>query len=365
MQQHSLGLAALLVVGTAFLGAIPQDASAQQLRVIADGTQVRFAPDPDSPVVATLGAGTILEQVVSDGPYAGVLLMTDEEEQLVGYILSSAVEVLYDSPTAQVPPPSTTIGDPGPGPLRATLEQAQYAEADAMRSSGKSKIYVGLALAGTSWAAVQFLPFLSVPDRDNYLRDSEYQNALDRRANAETGQKVGVGLGLAVAVYGIGQVIRASRTRADIDLEARRAAAPGVELRYTIARQQISSGRKKLLWGVVLAGTSYAVVKWTPYLAVPDAADHNDQVSYQVAADRRTNAERVRNGAMVLSGALGAWGMYQWRAGSREMAAIDAEVGARSAALDLPVTTAHSDVAVGLFAGPVGRRTAVGLRLVW
>lgn len=309
MRQHSLGLAALLVTGTVCPGAIPQSATAQQVRVIEDGTQVQLAPIP-----------------------------------------------LF---------PSTATRDFGFRPPSAPYVRAQYAAAEAMRSSGRTKVVVGLALAGTSWAAVQFLPFLSVPDKDDYERDSDYKNALDRRANAETGQKVGIGLGLAVTAYGISQVIRASRMRADVDLEARRAAAPGVELRYAIARQQISSGRKKLLWGVALAGTSYAVVRWVPYLAVPDASDYNDEVSYQAAADRRTNAERVRNGAIVLSGALGAWGIYQWRAGSREMAAIDAEVGARSPALDFPLPATHSDVVVGLFAGPVGRRTAVGFQLVW
>ncbi len=333
MRQHLLGLVALLVVNTAFLVAIPPNASAQRVRVIADGTQVRLAPDPDGPVVATIDAGSILEQVVSDGPFAGVLF--------------------------------TTVGDHGPGPRRASFVQPQYAAADAMQSSGKRKIFVGLALVGTSWAALQFLPFLSVPDKDDYADNSSYQAALNRRSNAETGQRVLAGLGLAVSAWGIGQVVRASRMRADVELEARRAAAPGVELRYAIARERIGSGRKKLLWGIALAGASYATVNWVPYLAAPDPRDYNDDASYQVALDRRKNAERVRNGAMALSGALGAWGIYQWRAGSSEVAAIDAEVGARSAALELPLSAAHSDVAVGLFATPVGRRTAIGFQLVW
>ena len=305
MRQHFLGLAALLVVSTGFFGANPQDASAQQIRVIAEETQVRLGPNPDSPIAATLGA--------------------------------SSIPVL----------------------------QPQYAEADAMGSSGRTKIFVGLALVGTSWAALQFLPFLSVPDKDDYADNSSYQDALDRRSNAETGQKVAAGLGLAVSAWGLGQVIRASRMRAAVDLEARRAAAPGVELRYAIARERIASGRKKLLWGIALAGASYATVQWVPYLAAPDARNYNDQPSYQAALDRRTNAVRVRNGAMVLSGALGAWGIYQWRAGSSEVAAIDAEVGVRSAALDLPLSAAHSDVAIGLFATPVGQRTAIGFQLIW
>ena len=167
MRQHFLGLAALLVVSTGFFGANPQDASAQQIRVIAEETQVRLGPNPDSPIAATLGA--------------------------------SSIPVL----------------------------QPQYAEADAMGSSGRTKIFVGLALVGTSWAALQFLPFLSVPDKDDYADNSSYQDALDRRSNAETGQKVVAGLGLAVSAWGLGQVVRASRMRAAVDLEARRAAAPG------------------------------------------------------------------------------------------------------------------------------------------
>ncbi len=92
---------------------------------------------------------------------------------------------------------------------------------------------------------------------------------------------------------------------------------PDLERQYEREMERRRSGRKKVIWGVVLAAAAYAALEYIPPLSVPDPADYDSDEDYQSAVDRRSAAETGRSVVTGLSAALGAWGAFQWGYGWR------------------------------------------------
>lgn len=101
---------------------------------------------------------------------------------------------------------------------------------------------------------------------------------------------------------------------------------PSLQEQYEDARASRSSGVSKVIWGLVLAGGSYAALEFVPPLQVPVPDDYDDADSYQSALDRRSAAETGRSVGMALGGALGAWGAAQIAMGWRNMRSLELEL---------------------------------------
>ncbi len=341
----------------------------QQVRTVSDDTAILLDPDPESPIIATLPAGTDLNWVGESGGWYTVSFTGPGGEDLLGYVLSSEVQVVGDPPSPGTPPP----GAPGPllpgglpsGQLGAIPDvEQQYANERNRRSSGLKKLIWGVALIGVSHGALDMIPALQVPEPEDYDTADDYQSALDRRDAAETGRSVVTGLGGALIGWGAIQVGWGWRRMTILEVDLPRQGEAPLEVQYAEANERRTSGRSKFFWGAFLIGSSYAAVEWIPYLGVPDQEEYDDPDDYQAALDRRDRAESIRQWTMLGGGALGAWGGAQWVRGARRMAQIEAT--ARMASLDLPLAPDGSDLTPELFVDRErGGRTKVGLQWTW
>ena len=281
------------------------------------------------------------------------------EEDLIGYVLASEVEFVRDSPfspDADRPPP------PGDKPATIPELEEQYEKERQRRSSGAGKIVWGSVLVGGAYAALKFLPWVQVDDREDYPSDGAYQDALDIRNHAENGRSAVVGIGAALAAWGLGQYIFGWRRMRELELELPRSAAPTIEEQYADAAASRSSGRKKLFWGLCLAAVVYGTVEWVPYLSDPVADDFDDAADYRAAQDRREKALTARKWTTVLGTGLGVWGTTQWTLAARKMAEI--ERTARMSALSVPLRTSPgATIAPALFVSRVGTHTGFGVRM--
>lgn len=135
----------------------------------------------------------------------------------------------------------------------------------------------------------------------------------------ETGQENLVGYVLAseVEVVGMRVPLGGAVQTADGAAPAAEMSIPDLERQYEREMDRRRSGRKKVIWGVVLAAAAYAALEYIPPLQVPDPADYDSDEDYQSAVDRREAAETGRSVATGLSAALGAWGAFQWGYGWR------------------------------------------------
>lgn len=351
------------VAGFTFLGAglATAEASAQQVRILADGTAVRLDPSDSSPVITTLQSGTLLDWIGESGAYHTVSLPSQPgQENLVGYVLASQVELVG----ALLPP---TTGLPTGSQPTATMTipdlQRQYENERERRSSGRRKVIWGLVLIGAAYTALEYVPPLQLPDPEDYEDAESYQSALDRRSAAETGRTVTTGLGAALGTWGLGQFIFGWRNMRDLELELPRSAAPSLQQQYAEATESRSSGRRKAFWGFFLAAASYATVEWVPYFGVPAAEDFENAEDYQAAVDRRDKAETARLWATGAGAGLGVWGATRWVLAARKMTEIEAT--ARMSALSVPVVAPGGRVATDLFVSRVGDRIRFGVNWRW
>ena len=343
----------------------------QQVRTVADDTAIRLDPDPESPVIATLPAGTDLNWVGESGVWYTVSFTGPGGEDLLGYVLSGEVQVLGEPPSSATPPPGASGPllpggiPPSGGQLSAIPDvELQYENERNRRSSGLKKIIWGIALIGASRAALDMIPALQVPEPEDYATADEYQSALDRRDNAETGRSVVSGLGGALIGWGAIEFGWGWRRMSILEVDLPRQGEAPLEQQYAEANERRMSGRSKFFWGVFLIGSSYAAVEYIPALGVPDPEEYDDPDEYESALDRRDRVETIQQWTMLGAGALGAWGGVQWVRGARRMTQIEAT--ARMASLDVPWASRDSGLTPELFVGrDRGGRTNVGLQWTW
>ena len=334
---------------------VPSDAGAQQVRIVADGTAIRLDPNETSPIIVELASGTVLDYTGESGAWYAVSVAGDPgQDDVIGYVLASEVELVG---VGSVPTtgPGPVIGIPG--------LQEQYEDARAHRSSGVGKVIWGLVLAGSSYAALEFVPPLQVPVPEDYDDADSYQSALDRRSTAETGRSVATALGAALGAWGATQIAMGWRNMRSLELELPRSAGASLQEQYGDAFRMRSSGRKKVLWAVLLPLVAYGTVEWVPYFGVPDPEDFDNAEDFDAAVDRRDRAETARSGINLLGAGLGGWGATQWVLGARKMSQIEAT--ARMSALSVPVGRFVAEAPVELFTNRRGARTQFGISWRW
>lgn len=344
--------------------AVPAATEAQQVRIVADGTEIRLDPNDSSPVITSMTAGTVLDQVGESGPWYAVRLAGDPgQDDVIGYVLASEVELL-GSPAALPTAPPVAAPPPGGVPIIGIPDlSARYEAERSRRSSGVGKLIWGLVISGAAHAALEFVPPLQVPVAEDYDTAKDYQNALDRRSTAEAGRTAATVLGGALGAWGIAQIGFGWRNMRQLELELPRAAEPSLQEQYGDAFQMRAAGRRKVFWAVFLPVLAYGVVEWVPYLGVPDPADFDNADDFNDAVRRRDQAESARRWTNVFGAGLGAWGVTQWVLGARKMSQIEAT--ARMTALSVRVAPSRAEVPVEFFASRRGARTQLGLQWRW
>lgn len=348
--------ASLLVVG---LGAVPEVASAQQVEVVADETPLRLDPDAGSPVIATLPAGTVLEWVGESGSWYAVSVPGPPgQEDLVGFVQASQVRVAgAPQPVAGAPPPGLpTTGMPIPG------VQQQHGIAKQNRATGARRAVQGAALAATAQVSISLI--FEVEDRQSYEDEAAYQTAVDREETANGVRNAAFVVGGALVAYGIGRYVMGWRKMAELEEQYPEATTPPLDRQYAEASLNSSLGKRKFIWGIILAAASYATVEFVPHFAAPDAEDFDDPMEYQSALNRRDKAVTGRNWVGGAGGALGVWGLAQWVLAAQKMGEIE-DISRMTTALSLPVEPLGSGSPVNLFVGRAGGRTQVGMAWSW
>lgn len=348
------------VVCTALLGAggIANPASAQQVEVIASQTVLRLDPDAASPAIATLPAGTVLEWVGESGPYLAVTVPgAPGEDDLVGFVLASEVAVQGGArPSAANPRPGAAGGGmPIPGVPQ------QHAAAKQSQSAGVGKMVRGAALAGTATLSVSL--FFEVEERESYEDDAAYQKAQDREETANSVKTVALVGGGALAAWGIGQYVLGRRARSQLERDFPEATTEPLDRQYAEATLSRSLGKRKVVWGAILAGAAFAAVEWIPYFAVPDPEEYDDALEFQSALNRRDDAETGRQWIIGAGSVLGVWGVAQWVLASQRLGEI--EQLSRMSALSMPLGSSGSEPPARLFVGRADSRTQFGVAWSW
>lgn len=343
---------------------VPAAADAQQVRIVTDGTEVRLDPSDSSPVITSLSAGTVLDYVAESGPWYAVSVPGDPgQDDVIGYVLASEVELLGTPAALPNAPPSVPTAPGGVPTIGIPDLEAQYEAERRRRSSGVSKLIWGLVLAGGSYAALEFVPPLQVPVAEEYDTPEDYQSALDLRNTAETGRTVATGLGAALGAWGVMEIGFGWRNMRSLELELPRSAAPSLQVQYGDAFRMRASGRRKVFWAIFLPAVAYGVVEWVPYFGVPDPAGFENNDEYNDAVQRRDRAETARLWTAVFGGGLGGWGLTQWVLGARRMSQIEAT--ARMTAVSASLAPSLAEVPVELFASRRGTRTQLGIQWRW
>ena len=348
--------ASLLTLGLAIS---PEAASAQQVEVVANETPLRLDPDAGSPVIATLPAGAVLEWVGESGDWYAVSVPGPPgQEDLVGYVQASEVRA------SGAPPPLPGAPPPGlpAGGMPVPSVQQQHGIAKQNRASGATKAVQGAALAATAQLSVSL--FFEVEDRESYEDEAAFQAAQDREETANSVRNLALIGGGALAAYGIGRYVMGWRKMAELEERYPEATTPPLDRQYAEASLNSSLGKRKLVWGIVLAAASYATVEFVPHFAVPNAEDFEDAAEFQSALSRRDKAVTARNWIGAAGGALGVWGIAQWVLAAQKMGEIE-EISRMTTALSVPVEPLRSGPPVKLFAGRAGARTQFGVALSW
>ena len=351
--KHGLIGAGIVILGVSFAApALGHGlASAQQVRALSNGAAVRLDPSDSSPVIANLAAGATLDWIGESGPYHIVSIPGQPgEDDLIGYVLASEVEVVGNvSAGAQPRATGSVIPD----------IYTQHERSKARRSSGLKRSIWGGTLAIVAIATTQIV--FEAADDDAYADSASHQAAVDRHSKARTVRNAFTLAGAGLLTWGGADYILARRDMGTMEGELPTLAVPALEEQYRDASARRRSGKRKFLWGTIMAGGSYATVKWLPWLGVPDRADYDTEWEYLSAVHRRDRTETANRWFIGVGSVLGVWGAVDWVLGSRKMSEIEAI--SRVAASQAPHRTPVAGVGPDLFVRRVAGRTEIGL--VW
>ena len=351
--KHGLIGAGILILGVSFAApALGHGlASAQQVRALSNGAAVRLDPSDSSPVIANLAAGATLDWIGESGPYHIVSIPGQPgEDDLIGYVLASEVEVVGNvSAGAQPRATGSVIPD----------IYTQHERSKARRSSGLKRSIWGGTLALVAIATTQIV--FEAADDDAYADSASHQAAVDRHSRAGTVRNAFTLAGAGLLTWGGADYILARRDMGTMEGELPTLAVPALEEQYRDASARRRSGKRKFLWGTIVAGGTYATVKWLPWLGVPDRADYDTEWEYLSAVHRRDRTETANRWFIGVGSVLGVWGVADWVLGSRKMYEIEAI--SRVTALPAPHRTTVAGVGPDLFVRRVAGRTEIGL--VW
>lgn len=351
--KHGLAGAGIMFLGVSF--AAPALgiglASAQQVRALGSGASVRLDPSDSSPVIANLAAGATLDWIGESGPYHIVSIPGQPgQDDLIGYVLATEVEVV-GGVSAGARPAAT-------GSVIPDI-YTQYERSKTRRSSGRRKSVWGGSLAIVAIAATQVV--FSAAGEDAYADSASHRAAVDRHSRAGTVRNVFTLAGTGLLTWGATDYILGRRDMRTMEGELPALADPALEEQYRDASATHRSGKRKFQWGAIMAGASYATVKWLPWLGVPDRADYDAEWEYLSAVHRRNRTETANSWLVGVGSVLGVWGAVDWVLGSRKMREIEAV--SRVTALPGPHRETVAAAGPDLFVRRVAGRTEIGL--VW
>ena len=353
--KHGLVGAGIMVLGVSL--AAPAlgygAASAQQVRALGSGAAVRLDPSDSSPVIANLAAGATLDWIGESGPYHIVSIPGQPgEDDLIGYVLAAEVEIVG----------GVSAGVPGGVPPTATGSvipdiHAQYERSKERRSSGVKRSLRGGTLALVAIATTQIV--FAAADEDAYADSASHQAAVDIHSGAATVRNAFILSGVGLLAWGAADYLLGSRDIEAMEAELPTLADPALEVQYADASARRGSGKTRFIWGAVMAGGSYATVRWLPWLGAPDRADYDTEWQYLSAAHRRDRTETANRWFIGVGSVLGVWGALDWVLGSRKMSEIEAisRVSALPGLRRIPVAGAGPDLFVRRALG----RTEIGL----
>ena len=361
--KHGLVGAGIMVLGVSL--AVPAFgygvASAQQVRALGSGAAVRLDPSDSSPVIANLAAGATLDWIGESGPYHIVSIPGQPgEDDLIGYVLAAEVEIV-GGVSAGVPGVPGGVPPPGvPPPTTGSLIpdiHAQYERSKARRSSGLERSLRGGTLAIVAIATTQIV--FAVADEDAYADSASHRAAVDIHSGAATVRNAFILSGVGLLAWGAADYVLGRRDIEAMEAELPTLADPGLEVQYADASARRGSGKRRFTWGAIMAGGSYATVRWLPWLGVPDRADYDTEWQYLSAVHRRDRTETANRWFIGVGGVLGIWGALDWVLGSREMSEIEAisRLTAAPGLRRIPVDAAGPDLFVRRALG----RTEIGL----
>ena len=351
--KHGLVGAGIIILGVSLVAPAFGHglASAQQVRALGSGAAVRLDPSDSSPIIANLAAGATLDWIGESGSYHIVSVPGQPgQDDLIGYVLASEVEVV-----------GSVSGGARPAATGSVIPDiyTQYDRSMARRSSGRKRSIWGGTAAIVAIATTQV--FFAAADEDAYADSASYQAAVDRHSRVGTVRNVLTLAGTGLLTWGTADYILARRDMGTMEGELPALADLPLEERYRDATARRGSGKRKFLWGTIMAGGSYAAVKWLPWLGVPDREDYDTEWKYQSAVHRRNRTETANTWLMGVGSVLGVWGAVDWALGSRKMYEIEAI--SRVTALPAPRRTNVAGGGPDLFVRRAAGRTEIGL--VW
>lgn len=115
------------------------------------------------------------------------------------------------------------------GELPALADPAleeQYGYASGRRGSGKRRFLWGAAMAGGSYVTVKWLPWLGVPERQDYDTEWEYLSAVHRRDRTEAANRWLIGVGSVLVAWGAVDWVLGARKMSEIEAISRVTASP-------------------------------------------------------------------------------------------------------------------------------------------
>ncbi|MXW16069.1 MAG: SH3 domain-containing protein [Gemmatimonadetes bacterium] len=323
-------------------------ASAQQIRALSDGAAVRLDPSDSSPVIANLAPGATLDWIGESGPYHIVSIPGQPgEDDLIGYVLASEVEVV-----------GAVSGGGNPSMAGSGIPDihAQYERSKARRSSGLKRWLWGGALAAIAIATTRVV--FEAGDEDAYSDSASHQAAVDRHSTARTVRNAVTLAGVGLLAWGAADYVLGSRDMVTMEGELPALADPALEEQYGEAGARRGSGKRKFVWGTIMAGGSYVTVKWVPWLGAPEREDYDTEWEYLSAVHRRDRTETANRWFIGVGSVLAVWGAVDWVLGSRKMS----EIEAISRVTSSPARRgAPARVGPDLFVRRVVGRTEIGL----
>ena len=324
-------------------------ASAQQVRALSDGAEVRLDPSDSSPVIADLAPGATLDWIGESGPYHIVSIPGQPgQDDLIGYVLATEVEVVGNVSAGGRPAATGSV---------IPDIYTQYERSKRRRSSGLKRSIWGGSAAIAAIATTQIL--FAAADENAYADSASHQAAVDRHSRAGTFRNAFTLAGTGLLAWGTADYFLARRDMGTMEGELPALADAALEEQYTVASARRGSGKRKFLWGTIMAGGSYATVRWLPWLGVPDREDYDTEWEYLSAVHRRDRTETANTWLIGVGSVLGVWGAVDWVLGSRKMYEIEAI--SRVTALPAPQRSHVAGGGPDLFVRRVAGRTEIGL----